>query len=66
MLYPLTVNISTVQMSENSDIYVSVGTRAGGEGHEYKRTEFRLRPLDTPDDVENYVMMAVAAVCEAL
>lgn len=66
MLYPMTVHVSTVQMSEDADIFVTVGTRAGGEGHEYKRTEFRIRPLDTPTDVENYVMMAVAAVCEAL
>jgi hypothetical protein len=66
MQYPLVILISTVQLDEQSDIAVRVHVSSDEESPQVQTWNFRLRPLDTPEDVEDYARMAVAAVCEAL
>lgn len=66
MQYPVTMVITTVQMTEQSDIAVHVRVAdkdKDGRGTTY---DFRIQPLDTPEDGEDYARMATAAVCEAL
>lgn len=66
MKYPVTMLIDTVQMSEQDDIYVYVRVADKNDSGSVKAYEFKIRPLDTPEDGEDYARMAIAAVCEAL
>jgi hypothetical protein len=66
MQYPVTMVITTVQMTEDAEIAAHVRISSGGEEKAVTTHDVRLRPLDTPEDHENYAQMATAAVCDAL
>ena len=66
MKYPLVIMITTVQLDEQSDLDVRVRVSSHEGDMQQQTWEFRMQPLDTPEDVEDYARMAIAAVCEAL
>jgi hypothetical protein len=66
MKYPVTMIITTVQMSQQADIKVHVRVADKDEAGSVSAYDFKLKPLDTPEDPEDYARMATAAVCEAL
>ncbi len=66
MKYPVTMIITTVQLSEQDDIKVHVRVADKDETGTVAAYDFRLQPLDTPEHGEDYARMATAAVCEAL
>jgi hypothetical protein len=66
MQYPLVILITTVQLDEQSDIAVRVRVDSTGSTPESHVWDFRIQPLDTPEDIEDYARMAIAATCEGL
>lgn len=66
MKYPVTMIITTVQLNEQDDIKVHVRVADKDDCETVTSYDFKLKPLDTPEDGEDYARMATAAVCEAL
>lgn len=66
MKYPITASITLVQTDAEADVYAYVGYGYAGDKAHAIRQEINLGPLPDAVDLQMWMQMAAASVCDAI
>lgn len=66
MKYPLTASVILVQLDADSDVVAYVAYDQKGDDGFTVRQEFKLGSLPDASDMQMWIQMAAASVCDAL
>lgn len=66
MQYPITASVIFVQLHEDSDVTAHVRYEAGRDGGTTVKADYKLGTLPDAVDLQMWMQMAAASVCDAL